>query len=86
MEIDACEKTVEEVDLVLMDGSLHSQFMTRQSALDFTIPNGFVGPSVPIVWKSGEIRIINLCKDLMIIQSGKQIKTLLIYHKLLKHL
>nr|WP_067958593.1 DNA double-strand break repair nuclease NurA [Nitrosopumilus sp. Nsub] len=34
MEIDACEKTVEQVDLVLMDGSLHSQFMTRQSALD----------------------------------------------------
>ena len=34
MEIDACEKTVEQVDLVLMDGSLHSQFMTRQSVLD----------------------------------------------------
>ena len=34
MEIDACEKTVEQVDLVLMDGSLHSQFMTRQSSLD----------------------------------------------------
>lgn len=34
MEIDACEKTVDQVDLVLMDGSLHSQFMTRQSALD----------------------------------------------------
>jgi len=34
MEIDACEKTVDEVDVVLMDGSLHSQFMTRQSALD----------------------------------------------------
>jgi hypothetical protein len=34
MEIDACEKTVDEVDLVLMDGSLHSQFMTRQSSLD----------------------------------------------------
>ena len=34
MEIDACEKTVDAVDLVLMDGSLHSQFMTRQSALD----------------------------------------------------
>jgi hypothetical protein len=34
MEIDACEKTVDEVDLVLMDGSLHSQFMTRQSVLD----------------------------------------------------
>jgi hypothetical protein len=34
MEIDACERTVDEVDLMLMDGSLHSQFMTRQSALD----------------------------------------------------
>jgi hypothetical protein len=34
MEIEACEKTVEVVDLVLMDGSLHSQFMTRQSSLD----------------------------------------------------
>ena len=34
MEIDACEKTVDGVDLVLMDGSLHSQFMTRQSTLD----------------------------------------------------
>ncbi|MCA9828180.1 MAG: DNA double-strand break repair nuclease NurA [Nitrosopumilus sp.] len=34
MEIDACEQTVDEVDLVLMDGSLHSQFMTRQSSLD----------------------------------------------------
>ena len=34
MEIDACEKTIDEVDLVLMDGSLHSQFMTRQSSLD----------------------------------------------------
>jgi len=34
MEIDACERTVDAVDLVLMDGSLHSQFMTRQSVLD----------------------------------------------------
>ncbi len=34
MEIDACERTVDLVDLVLMDGSLHSQFMTRQSFLD----------------------------------------------------
>ena len=34
MEIDACEKTVDLVDLVLMDGSLHSQFMTRQSTLN----------------------------------------------------
>ena len=37
MEIEACEKTVEQVDLVLMDGSLHSQFMTRQSALDAAV-------------------------------------------------
>lgn len=37
MEIDACEKTVDEADLVLMDGSLHSQFMTRQSNLDSII-------------------------------------------------
>jgi len=34
MEIDACKQTVDVVDLVLMDGSLHSQFMTRQSSLD----------------------------------------------------
>ena len=34
MEIEACEKTVDQVDLVLMDGSLHSQFMTRQASLD----------------------------------------------------
>ncbi|NND87176.1 MAG: DNA double-strand break repair nuclease NurA [Nitrosopumilus sp.] len=34
MEINACERTVDMVDLVLMDGSLHSQFMTRQSSLD----------------------------------------------------
>ena len=52
---------------------------TTQSPLDFTISNGFIGPSIPILWKSGEIRIINLCKDLMIIQSGKQIKTLHLY-------
>jgi len=37
MEIDACEQTVDKVDLVLMDGSLHSQFMTRQSSLDTLI-------------------------------------------------
>lgn len=34
MEIDACKQTVDETDLVLMDGSLHSQFMTRQSSLN----------------------------------------------------
>lgn len=34
MEIEACERTVDLADLVLMDGSLHSQFMTRQSSLD----------------------------------------------------
>ena len=33
MEIEACIQTVENVDLVLMDGSLYSQFMTRQEDL-----------------------------------------------------
>lgn len=33
MEIEACEKTVDSVDMVLMDGSLHSQLMTRQAKL-----------------------------------------------------
>ena len=37
MEIEACEKTVEQVDLVLMDGSLHSQLMTRQANLGSSI-------------------------------------------------
>ncbi len=34
MEIDACEKSVDLSDFVLMDGSIHSQFMTRQSTLN----------------------------------------------------
>jgi hypothetical protein len=33
MEIDACRQTVDLVDYVMMDGSLYSQFMTRQSGL-----------------------------------------------------
>ncbi|MBT6468413.1 MAG: DNA double-strand break repair nuclease NurA, partial [Thaumarchaeota archaeon] len=37
MEIEACEKTVDQVDLVLMDGSLHSQLMTRQANLGASI-------------------------------------------------
>ncbi len=37
MEIEACEQSVDLADLVLMDGSLHSQFMTRQSSLDSAI-------------------------------------------------
>lgn len=37
MEIEACEQSVDLADLVLMDGSLHSQFMTRQSSLDWII-------------------------------------------------
>lgn len=37
MEIEACEKTVDQAELILMDGSLHSQFMTRQSTLDKAI-------------------------------------------------
>ena len=37
MEIEACEKTVDSVDMVLMDGSLHSQLMTRQASLGSSI-------------------------------------------------
>ncbi len=37
MEIEACEKSVDQAELILMDGSLHSQFMTRQSTLDKAI-------------------------------------------------
>lgn len=37
MEIEACQKTVDEVDMVLMDGSLHSQLMTRQANLGSAI-------------------------------------------------
>ena len=33
MEIEACEKTIDSVDIVLMDGSLYSQLMTRQANL-----------------------------------------------------
>ena len=33
MEIQACSQTVDQADLVLMDGSLYSQFMTRQAPL-----------------------------------------------------
>lgn len=39
MEIEACEQSVDLADLVLMDGSLHSQFMTRQSSLNSAIVN-----------------------------------------------
>ena len=37
MEIDACNETVDKADLVLMDGSLYSQFMTRQKELTNSI-------------------------------------------------
>lgn len=33
MEIDACASSVDEADLVAIDGSLYSQFMTRQASL-----------------------------------------------------
>jgi hypothetical protein len=33
MEVEACKETVDLVDCVMMDGSLYSQFMTRQSGL-----------------------------------------------------
>jgi NurA-like 5'-3' nuclease len=37
MEIEACKASVDEAELVLMDGSLYSQFMTRQSSLTSSI-------------------------------------------------
>jgi len=39
MEIDACNMSVDKADLVLMDGSLYSQFMTRQAALTESMIN-----------------------------------------------
>ena len=33
MEIEACNISIDKADLVLMDGSLYSQFMTRQTSL-----------------------------------------------------
>ena len=33
MELDACVESVDKVELVLMDGSLYSQFLTRQKSL-----------------------------------------------------
>ena len=37
MEIQACQESVDKVDLVLMDGSLYSQFLTRQASLSSLI-------------------------------------------------
>ena len=37
MEIDACSASVDEADLVAIDGSLYSQFMTRQASLATTL-------------------------------------------------
>jgi len=37
MEIEACRETTDLVEMVLMDGSLYSQFMTRQPALSASI-------------------------------------------------
>ena len=39
MEIDACEQSVDNADLVLMDGSLYSQFLTRQKSLSNSLVN-----------------------------------------------
>ncbi|MBP2625276.1 MAG: DNA double-strand break repair nuclease NurA [Nitrosopumilaceae archaeon] len=39
MEIKACEMSVDKTDLVLVDGSLYSQFMTRQKKLSLPITN-----------------------------------------------
>jgi len=39
MEIDACQESVDKADLVLMDGSLYSQFLTRQKPLANSLEN-----------------------------------------------
>jgi hypothetical protein len=39
MEIDACQESVDKADLVLMDGSLYSQFLTRQKSLSDSLVN-----------------------------------------------
>ena len=39
MEIDACQESVDRADLVLMDGSLYSQFLTRQKTLANSLVN-----------------------------------------------
>ncbi len=39
MEIDACKESIDSTDLVLMDGSLYSQFLTRQKSLADSLVN-----------------------------------------------
>jgi len=39
MEIDACQQSIDNADLVLMDGSLYSQFLTRQKSLSDSLVN-----------------------------------------------
>jgi len=39
MEIDACQESIDKADLVLMDGSLYSQFLTRQKPLANSLVN-----------------------------------------------
>ena len=39
MEVEACVDSIDKADLVAMDGSLYSQFLTRQASLGNTITN-----------------------------------------------
>ena len=39
MEIDACLESVDKAELILMDGSLYSQFLTRQKSLANSLVN-----------------------------------------------
>ena len=51
MEIEACKQTVESADLVLMDGSLYSQFMTRQKDLtDSIISVSYTHLTLPTIY------------------------------------
>lgn len=51
MEIQACEQSVDVSDLVLMDGSLYSQFMTRQSSL--------IGSVIKVIKKNNNVIFVS---------------------------
>ena len=66
MEIEACKQTVESADLVLMDGSLYSQFMTRQKDLTDSI--------ISSITKRGNVIFISKTSN-----TRKQIEDCLLY-------
>ena len=51
MEVDACIESVDQADLVLMDGSLYSEFFTRQKSL--------INPLVDAIKKNNNVIFIS---------------------------